>query len=103
MRAQSSLLPENFYQTFYETSATLSRYVTVDTHVKHRKRKDLKMDDRNAFQAVAVFSLDQNMFLDEIERHLVWNQKRIPSAYIYRFSTVSVRIMLKRLPQIYID
>ena len=77
--------------------------MTVDTHVKHRKRKDLKMDDRNAFQAVAVFSLDQNMFLDEIERHLVWNQKRIPSAYIYRFSTVSVRIMLKRLPQIYID
>jgi len=62
--------------------------VTVDTHVKHRKRKDLKMDDRNAFQAVAVFSLDQNMFLDEIERHLVWNQKRIPSAYISVFNGI---------------
>ncbi|EUC46049.1 hypothetical protein COCMIDRAFT_4794 [Bipolaris oryzae ATCC 44560] len=88
MRAQNSLLPESFYRTFYETSATLSRYVTVNTHVKHRKRKDLKMDDHNAFQAVAVFSLDQNMFLEEIERHLVWNQKKIPSAYISVFNGI---------------
>ncbi|XP_014556458.1 hypothetical protein COCVIDRAFT_99771, partial [Bipolaris victoriae FI3] len=88
MRVQCSLLPKDFYRTFYETSATLSRYVTVDTHVKHRKRKDLKMDDRNAFQAVAVFSLDQNMFLEEIERHLVWNQKKIPSAYISVFNGI---------------
>lgn len=46
------------------------------------------MDDHNAFQAVAVFSLDQNMFLEEIERHLVWNQKKIPSAYISVFNGI---------------
>ncbi|KAH7562663.1 hypothetical protein BM1_02183 [Bipolaris maydis] len=88
MRAQCSLLPKSFYRTFYETSATLSRYVTVDTHVKHRERKDLKMDDCNAFQAVAVFSLDQNMFLEDIERHLVWNQKKIPSPFISVFNGI---------------
>ncbi|USP75522.1 hypothetical protein yc1106_02796 [Curvularia clavata] len=85
MRAKGISLPQTFYRTFYENSATLSRYVTVDTHVKYRERKDLRIDDGNAFQSVGYFSIDPCMLLEAIERHLVWNQTRIPTAYISVF------------------
>lgn len=87
MRARNKLLPKRFYWTFYETSANLSSYVTDHTHVKHRSRKNLKIDCRNAFQAIGEFSIRRSMGQETIKRHLVWNRKKVPSAYIPVFNS----------------
>lgn len=86
-----TLLPKAFYRTFYETSATLSRYVTVDTHTKHRKHKDLKIEDGNAFQSIAGFSIHEYLKKECIEQHLIWNQREHPSAYISTFDHMGRR------------
>lgn len=88
MRARSKQCPGTFIRTFYETSATLSCFVTVDTHVKHRETPDLKIKEGNAFQAVAEFNINQYLTKEGIERHLVWNQKKNPSAFISAFNTL---------------
>ncbi|KAH7359825.1 hypothetical protein BKA66DRAFT_372905, partial [Pyrenochaeta sp. MPI-SDFR-AT-0127] len=97
IRAQKPLLPAKFYRTFYETSATLSSFVSIDTHVKHRKRPDLKIDKSNAFQAVAEFKIHQFLTKEAIERHLVWNQKKKPSAFISAFNKFSIQRIGQRV------
>ncbi|KAF1936911.1 hypothetical protein EJ02DRAFT_69741 [Clathrospora elynae] len=69
MRARNGLLPLRFYGTFYETSAMLSRYVTIDTQVKYRKRKDLKTKDSAAFPSVAEFDVPECLTKEGIELH----------------------------------
>ncbi|KAG9195627.1 hypothetical protein G6011_00748 [Alternaria panax] len=86
IRARNKLLPKHFYRTFYETSATLSKYVSIDTHVKHRMPKLLKIKDEEAFQPVAEFTIHEFLNRGGIERHLVWNQKKDPSGYISVFN-----------------
>ena len=94
LRAHSVAIPDNFYRTFHETSATLRRYVSIDTHVKHRKRKTLKIEEGAAFQTVADFNLAEHLNKEGIELHLVWNQKRIPSGYISVFNQLG-RVPIK--------
>lgn len=86
LRGQANMLPQGFYRTFYETSATLSKYVSIDTHVKHRKRKTLVIQDGMAFQPVARFTVHDYLHREGIERHLVWNQKKDPSGYVSVFN-----------------
>ncbi|KNG46814.1 hypothetical protein DDE82_004327 [Stemphylium lycopersici] len=73
------------FRTGYETSITLSSYVTKDTHAKHRQVPDLIIDEKNAFQSVGKFKLSEDLTLERIERHLVWNKKREPSSFISAF------------------
>ncbi|CAN9374924.1 unnamed protein product [Alternaria alternata] len=89
LRGQANKLPQLFYRTFYETSATLSKYVSIDTHVKHRKRKTLVIQDGMAFQPVARFTVHDYLHREGIERHLVWNQKKDPSGYVSVFDDLS--------------
>lgn len=77
--------PKELFRTGYETSITLSSYVTKDTHAKHRQVPDLIIDEKNAFQSVGKFKLSEDLTLERIERHLVWNKKREPSSFISAF------------------
>lgn len=86
IRGHNKLLPEYFYRTFYETSATLSKYVSVDMHTKHRDRNRLKLKDGIAFQPVANFTIHEYLHREGIERQLIWNQKKDPSGYISVFN-----------------
>jgi hypothetical protein len=88
VRVYTNLLPERFYRTFYETSATLSKYVSVDMHTKHRDRKKLKIEAGVAFQPVAKFTIHDYLHREGIERQLVWNQKVDPSGYISVFNDI---------------
>lgn len=54
VRLASKILPGFFYRTFYETSITLSPYVSKDTHAKHRETPALKIKKGNAFQSVGI-------------------------------------------------
>ncbi|KAI4654935.1 uncharacterized protein J4E78_007114 [Alternaria triticimaculans] len=86
LRSHGTPLPAYFYRTFYETSATLSKYVPVDMHTKHRTDDKLKMEAGMAFQPVAKFNVHGYLHREGIERQLVWNQKKDPSAFISVFN-----------------
>ncbi|KAF3006065.1 hypothetical protein E8E13_010969 [Curvularia kusanoi] len=88
-RDQSKLLPSTLYRTFYEGSATLSSRVSKDTHVRHRQNKVLKLRQGNAFQTVGEVKFNKHVNKEGIQRHLVWNKKKDPSAWISMFSGLS--------------
>ncbi|KAI8941663.1 hypothetical protein NX059_002875 [Plenodomus lindquistii] len=86
IRASSSILPEKFYRTYYETSNSLCCWVSKDTHPKHREEPDLKIADGNAFQSIGTFKFSRDLTRPRIERHLVWNKKVDPSSLISVFN-----------------
>ncbi|KAF2241521.1 hypothetical protein BU26DRAFT_390664, partial [Trematosphaeria pertusa] len=84
----SNMRPPFLYRVFYETSATLSSYVSKHTHVKHREQPKLKLREGNAFQAISKFSAARDLTRVRMERHLRWQQKRDPSSYISAFNCI---------------
>ncbi|KAF2647515.1 hypothetical protein K491DRAFT_555675, partial [Lophiostoma macrostomum CBS 122681] len=88
-RAGRKMLPECFYRVFFENSATLSPFVSVDTHSKHRARPNLKIRPENGFQAIGDFNARLDLTKERIERHLWWNRKLNPSSYISAFNKLS--------------
>jgi hypothetical protein len=88
-KRRSHIVPESFHRTGYETSITLSDYTSKDTHAKHREEPHLKITAGNAFQAIAKFTLGDDLNRERIERHLIWNKKVNPSCYISTFNKLS--------------
>ncbi|KAH6629438.1 hypothetical protein C7974DRAFT_186315 [Boeremia exigua] len=86
---KSNILPPALYRTFYELSATLSSRVSKDTHVRHRENENLILRDGNAFQTVGNPTFSEKVTKEGIERHLVWNKKKDPSAWISMFDELS--------------
>ena len=64
--------------------------MSKDTHAKHRETPGLKIKEGNAFQAVGEFKIETEATKERIERHLVWNKKKNPSAYISVFDELSL-------------
>jgi hypothetical protein len=88
-KSRSHIVPESFYRTGYETSITLSDYTSKDTHAKHREEPNLRITAGNAFQAIAKFTIGDDLNRERIERHLIWNKKVNPSCYISTFNELS--------------
>ncbi|KAF2793250.1 hypothetical protein K505DRAFT_244819 [Melanomma pulvis-pyrius CBS 109.77] len=88
IRGASNILPHTFYRVFYETSATLSSYVSRDIHANHRETPQLKLEEGNAFQALGKAAV-RDLTNQRIERHLKWAQKKDPSSFISAFDNIN--------------
>jgi hypothetical protein len=89
LRAKGHLLPNKFYRTAYENSATMSQFVTPDCLVKHRDVPHLKLHEGNAFQNVGDFIATRDMVRPRIERQLKTQMKKDPSPFVSMFDDFS--------------
>jgi hypothetical protein len=80
------MLPKNLYRVFYETSATLCKYVGQETHVKRREKLSSNLRKGNAFQSIGDFKPRRDLSKSRIERHLSWQTKKNPSSFISSFN-----------------